>query len=118
MKKWGFAHDETLSSLLVTALANYEVERVTGCTFCEEEFQAAIKAYIPTKHTFKAFPIQLTTLDPQEIMEQLADQPKAKDILNTKGESVYFGVRCKLVVFPDNVFALWVSLAVRFYRIA
>ena len=51
-------------------------------------------------------------------MEQLADQPKAKDILNTKGESVYFGVRCKLVVFPDNVFALWVSLAVRFYRIA
>ena len=35
-----------------------------------------------------------------------------------RGDSLFFAVRCKLVVFPDNVFALWVSLAVRFYRIA
>ena len=67
-KKWGFASDATLSSMLVTALANYEVERVTGYTFCEEEFQSAIKGYIPQKHTFKAFPIQLTTLEPADIM--------------------------------------------------
>lgn len=63
--KLSFAVDEVLSSLLATALANYESERVTGQTFCEEEFQTAIKAYIPQKHTFKAFPIQLTTLDPK-----------------------------------------------------
>lgn len=90
---------------------------MTGQTFCEEEFQIAIKSYIPAKHTFKAFPIQLTTLDPQEIMDQLLEQPKAKEILNIRGESVYFGVRTKLVVFPDNVFALWISLAIRYYRI-
>jgi centrosomal protein CEP76 len=103
--------------LLITALTNYEIERVTGQTFCEEEFQMAIKGYIPAKHTFKAFPIQLTTLDPDAIMSQLQDQPKAREILNTRGESVFFGVRTKLVVFPDNIFALWVSLAIRYYRI-
>ena len=77
----------------------------------------AIKSYIPAKHTFKAFPIQMTTLDPNEVMAQLLEQQKAREILITKGESVFFGIRCKLVVFPDNVFALWVSLAIRYYRL-
>ena len=115
--KLGFAHDEVLSSLLTTALTNYEIERVTGQTFCEEEFQTAIKNYIPSKHTFKAFPIQLTTLDANEILAQLLEQQKAREILSTKGESVFFGIRTKLVVFPDNIFALWVSLAIRYYRL-
>ena len=90
---------------------------MTCSTFCEEEFQFAIKNYIPAKHTFKAFPVQLTTLDPNEILSNLIDQPKAKEILNTKGESLFFAVRTKIVVFPDNIFALWLSLAVRYYRI-
>lgn len=33
--KLGFQKDNILSSILSTALANYEVERVTGLTFCE-----------------------------------------------------------------------------------
>ena len=33
--KLSFAYDEILSSLLTTALTNYEAERVTGQTFCE-----------------------------------------------------------------------------------
>jgi hypothetical protein len=33
--KLGFSHDPILAGLLATALANYEVERVTGATFCE-----------------------------------------------------------------------------------
>lgn len=50
-------------------------------------------------------------------MTQLLDQKEARSILLTKGESVFFGVRSKLVVFPDNVFALWISLAIRYYRL-
>ncbi len=116
-QKLVYNYDSTLGSLLATALANYEVERVTGSTFCEEEFQKAIKDYIPPKHTFKAFPIHLTTLEPEEILGQLLDQPKAKEILNSKGESLFFGIRSKLVVFPDNILALWLSLAVRYYKL-
>lgn len=36
----------------------------------------------------------------------------------TKGDSVYFGVRAKLVLYPDNVFALWLSVGLRFYKIS
>jgi centrosomal protein CEP76 len=115
--KLSYNYDDILATLLSTALSNYEIERVTGSTFCEEEFQFAIKNYIPPKHTFKAFPIQLTTLDPKEILAQLLEQQKAKEILQTKGESLFFAIRTKLVIFPDNIFALWLSLAVRYYRL-
>ena len=112
----GFNRDPILASILSTALANYEIERVTGLTFCEDEFHSAIKTYIPSKHTFKAFPIQLTTLEPDQIMEALKNQVKCREILLTKGDSLYFGVRAKLVLYPDNIFALWLSVAVRFYK--
>lgn len=109
--------DPVLNSILTTALTNYEWERISGTVFCEEEFQTAIRSYIPLNHSFKAFPIHFTTLDVQQIMEQLNDQPKCKDILLSKGDSIFFGLRCKLVVFPDNVFALWISLAVRYFKL-
>ncbi len=35
----------------------------------------------------------------------------------SKGDSLYFGLRCKVVAQPDNIFALWISLAVRFYKL-
>jgi len=35
----------------------------------------------------------------------------------SKGDSIYFGLRCKVVTFPDNVFGLWISVAVRFYKL-
>ena len=68
INKLGWKEDQVLGSILRIALTNYEVERVTGLTFCEDEFQNAIKNHIPPKHTFKAFPIQLTTLDPSIIL--------------------------------------------------
>jgi hypothetical protein len=33
------------------------------------------------------------------------------------GDNVYFGIRSKLVVYPDNVFVLWLSIGVRYYKI-
>ena len=36
INKLGFSRDNILSSILSTALINYEVERVTGLTFCQD----------------------------------------------------------------------------------
>ena len=116
--KLRFDHDKILASLLSTALTNYEVERVTGQTFCEQEFQSAVKNYIPLKHTFKAFPIQVTTLDPIEIIEILKNNQKCRDIMLAKGDSLTFAVKCKLTLFPENVFALWISIAVRYFKVS
>lgn len=50
--------DDELSYLLNQALAAYELERSTGVTAGNEEFQHAIRKAIPDGHTFKGFPIQ------------------------------------------------------------
>ena len=35
----------------------------------------------------------------------------------SKGDSVHFAVRSKLVAYPDNVFVLWLSVAVRYFKL-
>lgn len=35
----------------------------------------------------------------------------------SNGDSVYFGIRTKLVVYPDNIFALWLSIGVRYFKL-
>lgn len=61
--------------MLAPALANYELERTTGATFGQEEFQNCIKMYIPDNHTFKAFPIQFNHRKSKEMFEILAEAP-------------------------------------------
>ena len=56
LNKLGFSRDSILASILSTALANYEIERVTGLTFCEDEFHSAIKNYIPPKTHLQGLP--------------------------------------------------------------
>jgi len=61
--------------MLLPALANYELERTIGQTFGQEEFQNAIKSYIPENHTFKAFPIQFNHRKPKEMFDTLVNAP-------------------------------------------
>ncbi|RMC15599.1 hypothetical protein DUI87_07801 [Hirundo rustica rustica] len=49
--------DDQLSYLLSPALAAYELERTTGVSAGNEEFQDAIRRAVPDGHTFKGFPI-------------------------------------------------------------
>lgn len=34
-----------------------------------------------------------------------------------QGDSIYFAIKAKLILYPDNIFALWISLAARYYKI-
>eukprot|EP00002_Diphylleia_rotans_P038836 TRINITY_DN8878_c0_g1_i1.p1 TRINITY_DN8878_c0_g1~~TRINITY_DN8878_c0_g1_i1.p1 ORF type:complete len:600 (+),score=95.19 TRINITY_DN8878_c0_g1_i1:110-1909(+) len=58
--------DETLSYLMLPALSGYELERITGISVGQEEFQQAIKLAVPEGHTVKVGEIfalgSLTTL--------------------------------------------------------
>lgn len=67
--------DDKLSNMLLPALANYELERTTGATFGQEEFQNSIKMYIPDNHTFKAFPIQFNHRNAKTIFDTLVHAP-------------------------------------------
>lgn len=54
----GTVWDDNLSYLLSSALAAYELERWTGISCGNEEFQDAVRRAVPHGHTFKGFPIQ------------------------------------------------------------
>lgn len=110
--------DNQLSYLLQTALSNYEFERVSGQTFANEEFQASIKNFVPEGHTFKAFPIQFSHFDSERMVYHLYNNKVGKDILLAKGsDQVKHALRVKVVPYPENVFAVWVILAVRYRAI-
>ena len=44
--------------MLSPALSSYELERVTGLSVGNEEFQEAVRRAVPNGHAFKGFPIQ------------------------------------------------------------
>lgn len=49
--------DDHLCYLLSSALSAYELERCTGVSCGNEEFQDAVRRAVPDGHTFKGFPI-------------------------------------------------------------
>ncbi|CAG9334919.1 unnamed protein product [Blepharisma stoltei] len=106
--------DEDLSYLLQPALVNYEMDRIGSVTFGNEEFQQSIKRHVPEGHTFKAFPTQLQQRRVNDIMGSITKASVAQDILQTRGDTVRFALRIKLVAYPEERCAVWVMLAVRY----
>jgi centrosomal protein CEP76 len=109
--------DNHLGYLLSTALANYELERLGGVTFANEEFQSSIKSYVPEGHTFKALPIQFTHFDTERMLHHLYQNKIGKDIILARGDQLRHAIRVKIVCYPENVCAIWVMIATRFRSI-
>lgn len=110
--------DEGLECVLMPALANYEMERLCGVTFGNEEFKDAIAKVIPQGHTFKAFPVQTRSVDEERIFGRALGSEVGKDILETVGDEVRFAVRVKTAVYPENTVAVWTIIAVRYREVA
>ena len=106
--------DNQLSYLLSSALSNYELERVGGVTFANDEFQQAVKNHVPDGHTFKALPVQFTHFDTERIMHHLYSNKIGKDVLTSRGDQIKHALRVKIVPYPENICAIWVMIAVRF----
>lgn len=106
--------DEDLGYLLSPALVNYELDRIGNVTFGSEEFQQSIKSYVPEGHTFKAFPTQFSHLKVNDMMSSICKNSVALDILQTRGDTVRFALRVKIIPYPENVNAVWAMLAVRY----
>jgi centrosomal protein CEP76 len=106
--------DNDLSYLLSPALYNYELERVGSVTFGRDEFQQSIKNHVPQGHTFKAYPAQFAHNDCTKITASLTQAAVAQDILSTRGDTVRFALRIKVVSYPEDRLAVWLMLAVRY----
>jgi centrosomal protein CEP76 len=72
---------------------------------------------VPDGHTFKAFPAQFTSTDTEAMMVTFNRTAASADILETRGDTVRFAIRVKMVPYPEERCAVWVMLAVRYRAI-
>jgi centrosomal protein CEP76 len=98
-------------------MMNYELERIGGVTFANEEFQSSIKNYVPENHVFKALPVQFTHFDTERMIHHIYNNKVGKEIMLARGDQMKHAVRVKIVAYPENVCAVWVMVACRFRSI-
>lgn len=114
--------DDTLSAILHPTLASYELNRATGSSFGNFEFQSAIRNIVRRGEYFKAYPSCFNHTDIRAIQHALLKAKASRDILYAKSRSVgkgmayipqpaRFGVRVRIFPYPRNVRAVWVVIA-------
>jgi len=69
---------------------------------------------VPSGHTFKAFPVQFSHFDADQMMLHISQNKIGSEVLHARGETVRHAVRVKLAIYPENVCAVWVMVAVRY----
>ena len=112
--------------MLQPALAAYELDRATGVTFGNQDFQASIKGRVSKGETFKAYPTCFGHTDGLAITTALKLTSAVKDIALSKSEQrahslsgntiagisagTRLGVRVKIVPYPEGTCACWVMI--------
>ncbi|XP_071495438.1 centrosomal protein of 76 kDa-like [Diadema antillarum] len=106
--------DEELSFLLNPALAAYELERTTGLSPGNEEFQQAIRRAVPDGHTFKGFPIQFVHRNARKVFAMCLRSPVCQEIIACRGDHVRLAVRVRAFTYPEAALAVWVMFACKY----
>lgn len=97
--------------MLGPALASYESERVTGSCFGNAEFQAAIKRTVPFNCVFKGVPFQFTSLNASIVFASMLASRPLVELITADGTELRFGLRTKVVTYPEDFVAVWVMIA-------
>ena len=97
--------------MLGPALASYESERVTGACFGNAEFQQAIKRTVPFNCVFKGVPFQFTSLNPSIVFASMLSSRALVELITADGSELRFGMRVKVVMYPEDVVAVWIMIA-------
>ncbi len=115
--------DSDLSLVLQPALAAYELDRATGVTFGNQDFQAAVKSKVVKGETFKAYPTCFGHADALAITAALKLTSAVRDIILTRSEGragsstvltsegSRLAVRVRIFPYPEGTCACWVMLA-------
>eukprot|EP00043_Microstomoeca_roanoka_P017855 m.187716 g.187716 ORF g.187716 m.187716 type:complete len:719 (+) comp16715_c1_seq3:49-2205(+) len=110
--------DAGLEQVLSPALVSYEFENAHGVVVGNEEFKQAIKHKIPQGHSFKGFPFEVRTLEPNDAFRECALSYIGKDVLEAHGDQVWHAIRCRVYTYPEDVVVVWVMLACRYLTIS
>ncbi|XP_063342348.1 centrosomal protein of 76 kDa isoform X2 [Pelmatolapia mariae] len=106
--------DDHLSYLLSSALSAYELERCTGVSCGNEEFQDAVRRAVPDGHTFKGFPIHFLHRNARRAFATCLRSPFCEEIVCCRGDHVRLAVRVRVFVYPENACAVWIMFACKY----
>ncbi len=113
--------DHELGLVLQPALAAYELDRATGVTFGNQDFQAAIKSKVLRGETFKAYPTCFGHTDALSITTALKLTKAVQDIVLSRSQDstasstipkgTRIALRVKIIPYPEGTCACWVMIA-------
>lgn len=106
--------DDHLSYLLSSALSAYELERCTGVSCGNEEFQDAVRRAVPDGHTFKGFPIHFLHRNARRAFATCLKSPFFEEIICCRGDHVRLALRARVYVNPEDVCAVWLMFACKY----
>lgn len=106
--------DDHLSYLLSSALSAYELERCSGVSCGNEEFQDAVRRAVPDGHTFKGFPIHFLHRNARRAFATCLKSPFCDEIVCCRGDHVRLAVRVRVFVYPENACAVWLMFACKY----
>ncbi|XP_060905695.1 centrosomal protein of 76 kDa [Labrus mixtus] len=106
--------DDHLSYLLSSALSAYELERCTGVSCGNEEFQDAVRRAVPDGHTFKGFPIHFLHRNARRAFATCLRSSVCEEIVCCRGDHVRLAVRVRVFAFPENACAVWLMFACKY----
>ena len=69
---------------------------------------------VPVGYFLKAFPIHTIGLNAENIFEKIMQNKLGKEIVETKGDLIRFGVRAKAIVYPESAIGVWIIIAVKY----
>ncbi|XP_068615984.1 centrosomal protein of 76 kDa isoform X2 [Brachionichthys hirsutus] len=106
--------DDHLSYLLSSALLAYELERCTGVSCGNEEFQDAVRRAVPDGHTFKGFPIHFLHRNARRAFATCLRSAFCEEIVCCRGDHVRLAVRVRVFAYPENACAVWLMFACKY----
>ncbi|XP_041333591.1 centrosomal protein of 76 kDa isoform X2 [Pyrgilauda ruficollis] len=106
--------DDQLSYLLSQALAAYELERTTGVSAGNEEFQDAVRRAVPDGHTFKGFPIHFVHRNARRAFATCLRSSFCEEIICCRGDQVRLAVRVRVFAYPESACAVWIMFACKY----
>ncbi|KAM4687677.1 centrosomal protein of 76 kDa [Discoglossus pictus] len=106
--------EDHLSYLLSPALASYEIERTTGISAGNEEFQDAIRRAVPDGHTFKGFPIHFVHRNARRAFATCLRSPFCDEIISCRGDQMRLAVRVRVFTYPESACAVWIMFACKY----
>ncbi|XP_062848310.1 centrosomal protein of 76 kDa [Trichomycterus rosablanca] len=106
--------DDHLSYLLSSALAAYELERCTGVSCGNEEFQDAVRRAVPDGHTFKGFPIHFLHRNARRAFATSLRSPFCEEVVCCRGDHVRLAVRVRVFAYCESACAVWIMFACKY----